>query len=354
MSVSSSSSTTKLHLNGTIVCGFEGKNGEEAPYVFEAKTNSNYIATSTSENVIKIYSSSSFEHLNTFHGHSSTINELNFFHSNPHLLFSASSDQNICLWDLRTNNPIKILNEKGNGFFSFSLNANDSMIASGIQEDILVWDIRTWNKVVQYSSFHPEDITQVKFHPIHHHLLYTGSMDGSICVTDTRISDEEEALTEGIHLEDSIQNIGFYGVQREKLWIQTHSERLSFYQEGIRIGEFDNPRLNLSNPQIEFNYLVSCTYDPSENQLYVAAGTHSGTIGLGLVNEQSMALIATMEGGHNGVLRSVQFDVGTKQVVSAGEDSRVCFWSDKESERASMNENKASKKRIARDLTKPY
>lgn len=120
-----------------------------------------------------------------------------------------------------------------------------------------------------YEDFHSDDITQVKFHPTKSNVLYTASMDGTVCVVDTNISDEEEALLEGelnkrvflthtgINLEDPIQHIGFYGSQQEKIWISTHSERLSLYHE---VSEEYEVELNCGRayPYINSNHRDSC------------------------------------------------------------------------------------------------
>ncbi|PRP77481.1 WD repeat-containing protein 89-like [Planoprotostelium fungivorum] len=340
MEVENNTFPIKLHLNSTIVAGFETTPGEEPPYVFQAKSNAQCVAASTSDNVIKIFDPNTRVLVRQLNGHTNTINEFNFASTSPEGLFSASSDGTIRRWDMRAGSAVQTIKDGNVEFYSVGVNQSDTGLASGSGNTIKAWDLRTGKVALTYEDFHSDDITQVKFHPTKSNVLYTASMDGTVCVVDTNISDEEEALLEGelnkrvflthtgINLEDPIQHIGFYGSQQEKIWISTHSERLSLYHESIPIHQFESPRQLLSNSSTEFNYLISCTYDAQEDELYVVVGTNEGTIGLAQVKEGGLNLVSQLSGGHNTVVRWVQWDVHSQQMISGGEDARICFWSE--------------------------
>jgi WD40 repeat protein len=56
-------------------------------------------------------------------------------------------------------------------------------------------DLRTGKISCKYTESHMEDVTQVRFHP--NGALFSGSMDGLICVFDITKSNEDDAVQNG-------------------------------------------------------------------------------------------------------------------------------------------------------------
>jgi WD40 repeat protein len=148
---------------------------KEECFVFDSCINKNQqiLASSLSNHLIKLYDIPTLTILNQLEGHTNRINDIQFSNTNPNILCSCSSDGTIRIWDIRTKTLTSIFKENSE-FWSFSFDIYDSLLASGTQGNILIWDIRSSKQIKKYENFHFEDITQVKFHPIKTSNLFTG------------------------------------------------------------------------------------------------------------------------------------------------------------------------------------
>ena len=65
-------------------------------------------------------------------------------------------------------------------------------------------------------------IIQVKFHPSSRHVI-SASTDGLIAVHDTSrsFSEDDESFVAALNLGTSVEEIGLYGAQDERLWVRT-------------------------------------------------------------------------------------------------------------------------------------
>ena len=90
---------------------------------------------------------------------------------------------------------------------------------------LLFWDTRAGGKLMGgYWSVHSDDVTSVQFSGDNSDLLASGGTDGQVNVLDISKSDEEEALTQCHHTQDSVAGIEWAGEQR--IVITTHTEGL--------------------------------------------------------------------------------------------------------------------------------
>lgn len=90
----------------------------------------------------------------------------------------------------------------------------DMMLVAGSKENILFWDMRRIDALstplVTFTDSHTADVTKVRFlcvialsfpqvlfHPHVPNKLFTGSIDGLICLFDTNQPSEDEAMLSG-------------------------------------------------------------------------------------------------------------------------------------------------------------
>jgi WD40 repeat protein len=97
--------------------------------------------------------------LNSPIGHESRINDITFAHTHPDVLFSCSSDGTIRVWDIRGEKPGPVY--RGKEFFSFGISPQDQYLASGSENSVFVWDIKSTKMCQKLEDFHSEEITQV-------------------------------------------------------------------------------------------------------------------------------------------------------------------------------------------------
>ena len=55
-------------------------------------------------------------------------------------------------------------------------------------------DVATGNIVAALEDIHDSEVTQVRFHPFQHNLLYAGDVAGLVCVYDVTQSDPDDML----------------------------------------------------------------------------------------------------------------------------------------------------------------
>jgi WD40 repeat protein len=78
--------------------------------------------------------------------------------------------------------------------WSFSLGGGSgNVVAAGANSQILCWDWRTKQQLACLEDCHTEAVTQVAFHPTKKEKLVSASVDGLMCIFDTKgdINDDE-------------------------------------------------------------------------------------------------------------------------------------------------------------------
>jgi len=303
-------------------------NPEDECYVLATSTNFNntIIAAASSTYLIKLYDNNTLDYLGQLQGHTNTINDISFAHSHPDVLFSASSDSTIRVWDVREKVPGPVYHGQSE-FFSLGIEPGDTLFASGDKGDVKVWDVRTTKQLRQYPDFHQEDITQVRFHPLEKSNLFTASVDGTICKFDINQEDEDEAFISGMNPDEAVSKIDFFGPNAEYLYCLTTAEKFSLWNiEGDRLVDFGDARASLSTEQFQIQYFIDCKYDSSSDMLFLLAGNHNGQIGIIHVQDNQLRPFGLLPHGHTSTVRSFEWNTRENRMVTAGEDSRICMW----------------------------
>jgi WD repeat-containing protein 89 len=83
-------------------------------------------------------------------------------------------------------------------------------------------------------------------------------------------------------------------------------------------------RAILGNMGIPINYLVQCHFDPASDKLLLTAADWNGSCTVCEVSDSAISPVATLNGGHNAIIRCSLYENG--KFITGGEDSRVCVW----------------------------
>ncbi|KAG0561256.1 hypothetical protein KC19_9G049100 [Ceratodon purpureus] len=349
-------SVAKCKLSTSIQASFGAP--DDPDYVFDIAANgdNSTMAVSLSTNAIKLYGPATGQYLGDCLGHTNTISDISFPDaSSPSVLCSSSADGTVRAWDIRLRKEVATLRTENQELWSFDIGgAAQNLVASGGNAAVMCWDRRTNRRVATLEECHTEAVTQVRFHPSKKEKLVSASVDGLMCVFDT-LGDinDDEGMESVMSVGTSIAKIGFYGMNYEHIWCQTHIETLSSWNFEDALVEADftemrnNASCNWSFSPVE--YLIRCYYISTFDTLWLIAGTQEGTVGYfplhiptpntgttsaGAVGPAS----AVLEGGHTGVVRSVwsPYDVSTNCGTAleglfcwtGGEDGRLCSWTE--------------------------
>ncbi|XP_060606854.1 WD repeat-containing protein 89-like [Ruditapes philippinarum] len=127
----------------------------EEDYVLDVaaqRGNGEYIAATSSNHTIRLFSRSNLANVGVIEGHSDTISGISWGKTEPHLLYSSSKDKTIRCWDTRTKLSKEVQKFRGsteteNMFTCIDINADDRVLCSGQEADkeenafILFWYI---------------------------------------------------------------------------------------------------------------------------------------------------------------------------------------------------------------------
>lgn len=320
---------------------------------------SDTLAATSSNKFIRLFSYSNLTTKGCIEGHSDVITGIRFARTERDILFSASEDKTIKCWDLRTDmkKPTAILEgyeESNNDFTSFDISCNDRVICAGCAQNkkteevhLLFWDRRSNELLGSYSDSHQDDITQVCFHPSKPDSLSTGSTDGLVCVFDIGQPSEDDAILLTLNSESSVNKIGWHG---DNVYCVTHIDTFHVWDT-----QKEEDIINLTDVKDkvkgkdEVDYLIDGLV--VNDKLYLLAGTHGGLLRV-LDVEEDTTVIQTFSDGHTSTVRCSLWS--NNVLVTGGEDSMLCLWSDRKSTLKSPPKSKLKMKKTVSKKSAPY
>ncbi|XP_040578778.1 WD repeat-containing protein 89 [Lepeophtheirus salmonis] len=222
--------------------------GLDSTYVLLLDFNSSKdtIAGALSNGKVSLYTSDLIKK-ESFKVHEDSITGLQFSPTEPNLFYTSSMDMEVKLWDLRTGGSqgqVKRFYDSSakhpgwchKPLTSFSVNASDRFLTAGTEQVrgesyLLFWDSRSEELLGGYWNTHIDDITTLKYHISDPNKLASGSVDGVVNVYDISQPTEDEALSEAINTESSVQKIKWYNKESEdSLAIITHTEDIYLWR----------------------------------------------------------------------------------------------------------------------------
>ncbi|CAI5489152.1 unnamed protein product [Closterium sp. Naga37s-1] len=274
------------------------------------------LAVSTSAPAIKSFDVASGASLGDVAArHPGTVTDLGFAEAafggagpGKEVLLSSSSESAVYVWDARARSQAGVFPAHGGAGELWSCSGGGGstghLLAAGANSQILLWDMRSTRLLGRLEDAHTEDVTQVRFHPLHRTALLSAALDGLICrfdlsphheaslsasaVTTPAATAAAERYADSDPLQSvispgtSISRIGFFGPSASALWCLTSVETLSLWDvwTGDPIASFGDIRSTLSEKwplQVPVDYLIACDYSPSPTpRLRLFAGSHLG------------------------------------------------------------------------------
>jgi WD40 repeat protein len=105
-------------------------------------------ASGGADGLVLIYDSSEYRILWALEGHTGVINMVRFSHQG-NFVASSSSDRTIRLWDVHTGNMIHIFKDYVAPVSCIAFSKNDQFLASTSDNQIVIWKLKTKEKIVQ-------------------------------------------------------------------------------------------------------------------------------------------------------------------------------------------------------------
>ncbi|CAI7875463.1 unnamed protein product, partial [Closterium sp. NIES-53] len=262
-----------------------GSTSDDPDYVLHTAVSSvsPLLAVSTSAPAIKSFDVASGASLGDVAArHPGTVTDLGFAEAafggagpGKEVLLSSSAESAVYVWDARARSQAGVFPAYGGAGELWSCSGGGGstghLLAAGGNSQIFLWDMRSSRLLGRLEDAHTEDVTQVRFHPLHRTALLSAALDGLICrfdlsppheaslsasavttssaaaATSERYADADP-LQSVISPGTSISRIGFFGPSASALWCLTSVETLSLWDvwTGDPIASFDDIRSTLS------------------------------------------------------------------------------------------------------------
>jgi len=360
-------------------------------YVFDVtKTcNESHLIASLSDRSIIVYDAQYMTAGQRLLAHADRINSIESSTTTPHLLYSAGSDKRVCVWDLRvmstssiSNSPLDKLSMPmmqlrcSGEVLSLSVCTGDTLLAAAVDNSVHFYDIRvvggssssssssrsssssgvgtTVKLLGEYADVHTDLITQIQFNRTKPSILATAAEDGLICMYNTSVDDEEEAVVSILNTDCPVRRFGFFGAEEDGVYCLSTTEMSSFWHfpSAMRVANFPKIREELGA-----DFLVDCFYDRIHDKLSILVGDYNGIGKIAIVEPDSLHLSCELSGGHAASIRTICTTAahtevgGGLRIATGGEDARLCVWQRQqqageiEMEEARLKEKERGKKR---------
>ncbi|KAJ2375547.1 hypothetical protein IW150_002490 [Coemansia sp. RSA 2607] len=318
----------KLHLQTSALFELGGD-----IYVYDVINTDIGVAASGSNHTVKFYDPSTLQAKATLAYHNDQITHIQ---ARTNSFMSSSLDGQVAIWDLRqplTAQPALAFRTKDQ-LLSFDISTDDRMLVGGarLDEDYHVarmhfWDVRGGAQAVRsFENSHSDDITQIQFSQHKASQMLSGSTDGLLCTFNVDEADEDEALLFVANTGSSVAKCGYFGPESQFIYAQSDMETLQLWtDDATLLTDFGDVR-GSAGSGVPIDYMASFNYDPTEQRLYMAAGTNGGDLHLLHVGAGSLEHVQVLAAGHAGIVRGLSWDLRTDRAVTGAEDGRLSLW----------------------------
>lgn len=308
----------------------------------------NYIAATSSNHTIRLFSSNNLASVGVITGHTDVISGITWGKSEPNLLYSSSKDKSVRCWDTRMKPTKEVQKLEGsaeteNIFTCVDINTCDRVLCAGQEADdeenafILFWDRRGSELLGVYSESHQDDITQVCFHPTNADSLITGSTDGLVCLFDISQTCEDDALSYTWNTCSTVAKIGWCGENWTNVYGITHIDTFHVWDsvEGDPVVEVTDLKDVLQGTNA-VDYIVDCLACESSD-LHLLAGRHNGDLKIIELSRKGIPkVMCSLSGGHAATVRCLHWNLKSNELITGAEDSLLCLWSTKQSNKETV------------------
>lgn len=166
-----------------------------------------------------------------------------------------------------------------------------------------------------------------------------------------------QALDSVLNAECPVRTMGFFGPRGGGLYCCSTTESLSLWdpQGAQRLADFGDIRALARGDSKEtegatasgdtgwgvpVDYIVGCRYDEQTDNLWLVAGEFKGSACTAVVSASGITPRGLLDGGHEEQIRT--FDWLGSNVVTGGEDGKLCSWAAPGSNGAESGEGAAA------------
>jgi len=267
------------------------------------------LASASGDNTVKLWDIKSGKEIKTLKGHTEAVTSVSFS-PNAKTLASASGDNTVKLWDIKSGKEIKTL--KG-GVISVSFSPNTKTLASAsLDNTVKIWDINT-GKEIKTLKGHTDIVHNVSFSP-DSKTLASASLDNTVKLWDINTGKEIKTLKG----------------HTSYVW------SVSFSSDGKTLASASGDMVKLwdisSGKEIKTlkghtDFVYNVSFSPDGKILASALGDNDNMVenAVKLWDVNSGREIQTLK-GHTSYVWSVSFSPDGKTLASASDDKTVKLW----------------------------
>ena len=232
------------------------------------------------------------------------------------------------------------------GAFSVAVNDEGDVLAVGFEEHIIFYDLRgpcgdagvAPPVLGCYSSSHNAPVVQLAWHSTVPRHLLSASEDGLVCIFDTGIRGEDDALVAVLNAEGGVSTFGTFGPHKGFVFVLTRTDTLSLWNISTaeRIADFGDLKARLQAGGIRVDYFLDCWCN-SEGRLYLLTGNHEGQLWVFDITPSGAVLLGALgPATHTSTVRTAVWATlneapgvcGGTLCWTAGEDGLLVQWAD--------------------------
>ncbi|EKD03703.1 ribosome biogenesis-related protein [Trichosporon asahii var. asahii CBS 8904] len=131
-----------------------------------------------------------------FTSHTSSVEDLQWSPSESTVFASASADQTVRIWDIRTKGRKAAVSVKAHdddvNVISWNKNVDYLLVSGGDEGGLKVWDLRMFKGPVAHFTWHTAPITSVEWHPTDPSVFAASGSDDQVTLWDLSVEPDEE------------------------------------------------------------------------------------------------------------------------------------------------------------------
>jgi len=148
-------------------------------------TDGRYIFSASADKTVQVWDVEEGQRIKKLAGHSSFVNSCCPARRGPPLVLSGSDDGNTKLWDARVKQHIETYHSAHPVTAVCFNDTSDQIFSAGTDNDIKIWDLRNKKEVLMKLEGHEDTVTGVRLSPDGSYLL-TNAMDNTVRIWDVR------------------------------------------------------------------------------------------------------------------------------------------------------------------------